>query len=597
MIHETITELKEILLGHTPRKTVIESIIAESGKDETYPSPKTQEDPMVWYQGLALHLIHLMYHGKMDAVEALRHAHQIPRTDLVRFAELAVDFFFTQNKFDSCLLLADYCTMDPGRVTKIFLHFFREYLAKYEFEKAGKLWEKFREKGVQKQVMYEEVKQAFKRVTEFRKSPERRNYEPMFRLVELFDIPKAITHWAATEQYKYCMERRDYYTAALIAKKLNLHQKFSNSAAFESYKHVMNRVKDNISSGRYTSIDELPASDPLNMVGHLIEEFKLLDYSSKRGEYDVQIMKNIVEIAHEVFSHVVAVGVMAGNAPAAVHGIAVKLLGDFELLSGRFHPKIAAAAKDMVEKLISDIQTTVDGNVDISRYYGLLRTLRAVYTDDYARFDPIILRLMRQALAQKEVQLAGEINKDFSCPMGDTTGMVLERIHEWTAQEDFETVIAVIGYFPVQNVLKNNQDFMKSLRTYYRDTIAAHKYLKAITISEAFHLDRKYIMDAIRINVLEEIGKGNIGEIKNLIRKYRVHRREYLPLMQEAYLALLETNRETAVKLRNEFGIGIFEIGFLNWLLHEVMGINRGRNLEQKLADEIEKMKRGMALK
>jgi hypothetical protein len=96
MINEIIVELKDTLLSKVPRKSVVDAIIAQPKEDESYPAMRVDEDPMVWYHNFALHLIHLMYHGRMESVSALRQAHQVPKTDFVRFAELTVDFLFSQ---------------------------------------------------------------------------------------------------------------------------------------------------------------------------------------------------------------------------------------------------------------------------------------------------------------------------------------------------------------------------------------------------------------------------------------------------------------------------------------------------------------------
>lgn len=574
MIDKVLANIREELLGAKPLQASINDVTRDPNSNDLFPTLTNREDPFVWMHGMVLFLIHLMYHGLFDKIEDVLNSNQLHRAEILKVSELSFDFAFQRNQFQVCFKMLDFFGLDAGRTTKIVSNYICEYLDRKEYQKASELWNTYQNRGIPEKTIMEYVEKAFKRVSDFRSTDTQRNYKPMFQLVELFNIPRPVTHWTGIEQYNYTMQNRDYYMAALIAKKLRLPASHINKAGFEAFKHTIIRVRENIARGSYKENSSLSPGDPYYIAKSLIEEFNLFDFKTKEEKKDTSIIKKISEMAYDLFVDVFNIGESSGNAPIVIYSLGIQILRDFQLMNDMIHFTVAQNTQNIIGKFIDTIAITLKEKVDVKAYYPIMKELRSVYRGDYARLDPLIINLTSKALAQKEIELANKFNLDFHFPLHEIRQTVLDLILEWMNHGDFDSILLVLKYFPFYDDLKNNKLFMTELINYYKETVKSQKILKSLTIAEAFHLERSLLLEPVRLYVQELLNQGNVEEAKKFIRKYHLRRKEYLPVVKGSYITVLQSSKQLAGRFRSELKLSIFDVGLKNWLLYEVLGLS-----------------------
>ena len=59
-----------------------------------------------------------------------------------------------------------------------------------------------------------------------------------------------------------------------------------------------------------------------------------------------------------------------------------------------------------------------------------------------------------------------------------------------------------------------------------------------------------------------------------MMKKYKVPKKDIIGSVKLMYLDSLKSDRDYAKRLRKFFTMSIFDVGFLNWLLYEVLGFS-----------------------
>ena len=57
------------------------------------------------------------------------------------------------------------------------------------------------------------------------------------------------------------------------------------------------------------------------------------------------------------------------------------------------------------------------------------------------------------------------------------------------------------------------------------------------------------------------------------MKKYDIKKAGVNKKVKEQYYEMLKSDKDSAAKIREVFGLSIFDVGFLKWLLYELMGL------------------------
>jgi len=93
--------------------------------------------------------------------------------------------------------------------------------------------------------------------------------------------------------------------------------------------------------------------------------------------------------------------------------------------------------------------------------------------------------------------------------------------------------------------------------------------LKCLYIAEVFDFDRSQYIYSVKSLMDTNLKNKNLMEVKNLMKKYRAKKDEISGTIKQGYFDMLKKDKYFAGRMREEFDLSIFEVGFLKWFLYE----------------------------
>ena len=113
---------------------------------------------------------------------------------------------------------------------------------------------------------------------------------------------------------------------------------------------------------------------------------------------------------------------------------------------------------------------------------------------------------------------------------------------------------------------------MEHVNDYYNKNMKSKKYLKCLFTAEQFDMERQKRIEPLKLLIDEHLKKQNLNEIRNMMKKYKIPKKDITGSVKLMYLDSLKSDRDYARRLRKFFGLSVFDVGFFNWLFYEVLG-------------------------
>ena len=284
-------------------------------------------------------------------------------------------------------------------------------------------------------------------------------------------------------------------------------------------------------------------------------------------------MRKIAEIVYEIFAILVDEKLYARIGLISKTYLSINLIKDYALNNDHLFPHIFKNVAIQSEKLTKNIDREVIDYKSGMEYYELLKSLRALNVLNYEKTDNIAEKIFIFALRRKEIQTVIRTYTEFSFNFDSVRKDILEIIYEWAKNNDFDNIFILMDRFPIKDSIIKDEQFMEKVKEYYNKNLKENKLLKCLNIAEAFNFNRTQYVDSVKGLIVFNLKSKKITEAKKLMKKFKIKKKEISGVIKEYYFEVLKTDKNYAGKLRTEFDLSIFDIGFLRWFLYEVIGL------------------------
>ena len=183
-------------------------------------------------------------------------------------------------------------------------------------------------------------------------------------------------------------------------------------------------------------------------------------------------------------------------------------------------------------------------------------------------------KLFFLALDEKDIQYARKVFDTYYIDISTIAPQLVKYAKEWAGQNLFDLLFEFLSIFDIKKILKQNDKFMESVNNYYNKNMKSKKYLKCLFTAEQFDMEHQNRIQPLKLLIDEHLKKQDLNEISNMMKKYKVRRKDIIGSVKLMYLDSLKSDKDYAKRLRKFFSLSIFDVGFFNWLFYEVLGFS-----------------------
>ncbi len=570
-----ISELKEELIGKYPDKPLIKRIIEDpdAGKEFVSEAFRAKDEQKKNLKFVYLSLIKGLFLLKVSEIDRLKNVFSLEEDEVTEVVGLAFLFAEKQKNYNVMLYIVENFNLTDKSLIKPLVELIKNLILSKKYEKAVNIWNRYNKFIMNDKPIIEVLEKAYKRSMSFKKENLVRDYSDAFNINKLFELPKNVTFQKAIEEYNFNFNVKTFYTAALISKNLKLGDAAIKKAAYEAFKKEIERFRKNLEKGIYKNWKKIDVNDPFFKARKILTEFGVYDVKIEKNSKEYNLVRKIAEIVYEIFEFLADGKLYAGIGLKSKTYLAINLIKDYALNNDHLFPHIFKNVTIQSEKLTKNIDREVIDYNSSMEYYELLKSLRALNVLDYEKTDIVAEKIFIFALKRKEIQTVIKTYMEFSFNFDSVRKDVLEIIYEWAKNNDFDNIFILMDKFPIKDSIIKDEQFMERVKDYYNKNFEENKMLKCLNIAEAFNLNRTQYVDSVKELIIFNLKSKKITEAKNLMRKFRIKKSEMSGVIKEYYFEVLKTDKNYAGKLRTEFDLSIFDVGFLRWFLYEVIGL------------------------
>ena len=570
-----ISELKEELIGRSPDKQLIKSIIEDpdAGKEFVSEAFRAKDEPKKYLKFVYLSLIKGLFLLKISEIGRLKGVFSLEEDDVTEVAGLTFLFAEEQKKYNVMLYIVENFNLTDKSLVKPLVELVKTLILSREYEKAVDIWNKYSKFIINDKPIIEVLEKVYKRSMSFKKENLVRDYSDAFNIIRLFKLPKNVTFQNAIDEFNFNFNAKRFYTAALISKTLKLGEAITRKAAYEAFKKEIERFRKNLEKGIYKNWKKIDVNDPFFRARKILSEFGIYDVKIEKSSKEYDLVRKIAEIVYEIFAILVDEKLYAGIGLISKTYLSINLIKDYALNNDHLFPHIFKNVAIQSEKLTKNIDREVIDYKSGMEYYELLKSLRALNVLNYEKTDNIAEKIFIFALRRKEIQTVIRTYTEFSFNFDSVRKDILEIIYEWAKNNDFDNIFILMDRFPIKDSIIKDEQFMEKVKNYYNKNLKENKLLKCLNIAEAFNFNRTQYVDSVKGLIVFNLKSKKITEAKKLMKKFKIRKKEISGVIKEYYFEVLKTDRNYAGKLRAEFDLSIFDIGFLRWFLYEVIGL------------------------
>ena len=571
----TISELKEELISESPNEQLIKSIIENPDAGEEFVSEafKDKDDPKKNLKFIYLSIISGLFLLKISEISRLKSVFSLDEDEVTEVAGLAFLFAEKQKNYDVMLYIIENFDLIDKSLVKPLIELIKALILSKEYEKAVDIWNKYNKFIINDKPIFEALEKAYKRSMSFKKENLVRDYSDTFNIIRLFKLPKDITFQKAVDEFNFNFNQKRFYTAALIGKNLKLGEAITKKAAYEAFKKEIERFRKNLEKGIYKEWKKIDVNDPFFKARKILSEFGVYDVNIEKNSKEYDLVRKVAEIVYEIFEILLNEKLYNDIGLISKTHLAIKMIKDYALNNDRLLPHVFKNVVIQSEKLTKNIDGEVIDYKSGMEYYELLKSLRELNVLNYEKTDIIAQKIFIFALKRKEIKTAIRTYMEFSFNFDSVKNDVLEIIYEWAKNNDFDDILILMDKFPIKDSIIRDEQFMDRIEDYYYKNLKENKLLKCLNIAEAFNFNRTQYIDSLKGLIIFNLKSKKITETKNLMKKFKMKKNEISEGIKEYYFEVLKTDKNYARKLRTEFDLSIFDVGFLKWFLYEVIGL------------------------
>lgn len=576
MIKDTILELKEVFLGKSSDNGLIKKVMEGSCNGNDFLSKANVNDSSEGFKNVCLAIICNLFRFNIDTVNEIKKEFLLKDDEINEIIELTFLFAEKIGNYDIMSYLVSKYDLKNKSLIKPIIELMRNLILKKKYENAAEILKGYKKDFViYDKLIYDVLREEFYNNMSFKKTDNIRDYSNAFKFNQLLNLPKDITFQKAMDEFNFNFEGEKFYTAALIAKNFKLGEAIIIKSAYESFKQEIKSFKKNLEKNMYRNWKNININDSFFYARKILSEFGLYDVDLKKLEKENEYMRKIAETMFNIFLSLIDSNSYNNVNSMSKTYLAITIIKDYALNNDFLFPHIVKNLIVNSKKLVDNINEEVNDFKSGMECYELLITLRNLNILEYEYIDRIAQKIFIFSLQEKEIDIALKIYNDCSLRFDIMINNILNIIYEWSRNNDFDNIFIMMEKFPIKELLINNREFLENVRSYYEENLKENKLLKCLYIAEVFEFDRSQYIYSVKSLIDTNLKNKNLIEVKNLMKKYKVKKGEVSRTVKQGYFDMLKKDKYFAEKIREEFDLSIFEVGFLKWFLYEFLGIRK----------------------
>ena len=402
-------------------------------------------------------------------------------------------------------------------------------------------------------------------------------YDNAVFIKDLFEIPTGMTYPEMYEEYEYHIAQKNYLLAAEISKEFSFPQNLVLQASFNAFKVAFESFKHKVITGEYKNTTDLGPTDPYKTVKQIIKEYNLLDLSIS-NELHKTYIKRMAEIVSNFLKEI--------NYKEKFDKInlqqkiifSANIISDFKLTTGFFDTDIVVQTNEIITKILNLIDSKLENLENVKTFHGPLMKLNEIYTVSKEKIRKLAGRIFDIFLFEEDLNKAVETFDVFKLNARDLLPAIIEKCKKLLEEDKIKSLKEIVEHFDIERDLMQNEKFTGVLYQSYERNINIEFYEKALSLLEIFNIPKERLVSPLLLKVDSKLYNLKYDEVKKLLDMFGVEIKTIRKQVLEFYDRIVYENVEMAKKLREDFGLSIFDVGFFKWLLREFfkIGIKRG---------------------
>ncbi len=576
MIEKVVEGIKKELIGKYRDKNLINKIVEDPDVGEQFYKEAVEigDNPVERYRFIYLSIISKIFHSKSEEIKKIKDSFLLQFEDMNFVLGLSFMISTNLNKYDTTYYIAKNFELVDRKLMNSIVELIKSLIQRKDYEKTLNILNKYDKFIINKKPIQNELKKLFVKSMTFKDDNISRDYTESFKINKIFELPKDVTFQKAMEEYNFNINVKKYYKAATISKNFVLGKSATWKAASEAFRQEMGRFKNNLNKGVYKNWKKINIDDHFHNAKKILTEYDLYNVATmSKSSVEYTYARTIAEISYGMFSELLDEKNFKDNDLMAKTYLAIRLIKDYNLNNDHLFLHIYDKVIEHSGKLINNIDAAIIDYNTAVEYLEILKIFKALNIMDYTKTDDVAKKIFIFIVEKKEIQQALNLYMLFSFRFDKIIKELRDIIYDWAENNDFETIILFLEKFPIKGTIIKDKKFMEKVNHYYEKNAKENKHLKCLTIAETFEFNKSKYIDSVKSLIEYNISIKKILEAKRLMKKYDIKKAGVNKRVKEQYYEMLKSDKESAAKIREVFGLSIFDVGFLKWLLYELMGL------------------------
>lgn len=569
MDSDAIKALHEDLIGTNSRPEVIERVVQEFNIN-AFKLPQDKIDYNSKEVGLAF--IHSAYNERFEYVDRLKGRYLISPENLEMLIALAVDMASARDESRRAFEIIEAIPIDINRMGKCVVSYVDKLLDEDRYEEAGTIWSRYKDKGIPEKNLLDTLKDTFNKAMIINGEPDKHDYTKALQLQKLFNLPKGITYDKVSEHFTLNNKAGNYLVAATLGDTFNFNRSIINEAAFQAWQTEIAKFQKNLENNYYSEFEELGSDDPFETAKGIIERFHIFEYESESETADKTYIKKIQEKAFHLFDMMLKPAIIKGNSHYAIIYVINRILTEYQLINETISKSIMERTQSKIKDVIKLITGELKDTASMKIYMPILENIQTVSQLDIQSFDIMGKKILSLALDEKNLEYAKKVSDTYMLDAYLMAPQLVEYAKKWAEDNLFDLVFDFLAVFDIKNVLLRDDKFMRLANKYYDESLRNRQYLKCLLAADEFSMPHKKRIKPLKMLMDERLKSRDLNEIYNIMKKYKIQRRDVIGSVKMMYKEYIKTDKEYAKRLRKFFNLSVFEIGFFTWLIYEFLG-------------------------
>ena len=568
MADAIIEELKHHFAdGAIPPQNVLREIFEQkSAKFHEYLAGNGSADVALRREAIQ-EMVKLLYEEKTEEARNINKRLGLSPEDFLELAKITFDIAGGQKNPESQYRILSSFMLDPRRISIGVLAYMAFLIGKGKYDKASEIKKQYRD-NIRKSDLEKMGKDFFEESMSFDSTEEKRDYLPAQKINELFNVDGELVKKHALAQYDFNITHDRQEEALDVARLFKLTGDKVIQASKSIFEKRFDEFSERLYDGKYRGTLELEANDPYRQALAAAQQNGFLDTSGKK------VPRKIVdEVQSKAFALLQRLNTYTEGSeidPAPKLFFAVSIISDYKLMT-MSDPKSCEQCKEIAKSLVDNIEEQMTFVDQAISSYPVLCELYKNAPNLRPSIRNIAIRMFGIFLETNRTKFMETTLEDFELKTGDVAPTIKKKILDLLEANKIEELQKLEKTFPSIDRLRSDNDFMLKAFHIFDQLLTNGDLEKARIIQKLLKFSANRIAMPVKLSLRGLFRKEKFEEAKHLIETFNVNKHHIRDLLLEVYERELDKSSRDGSYFREQFNLGIGDIGFLRWLLKEVL--------------------------